>query len=187
MTKPKFTDKQTHDVHKLVYLANEYPDKTIRELGELFAMTMIEVNSAIWRAQDLGLLFVDKQTGYFKVEMVPEKWELGPEVEDLRVNILYVLGKLAEDEQDMEEHAFGVWTAGHGSHNVLTAMKSLLNENKVASYDLDDEQEVPVSKKAKGRGKQPEIVKNTYTFYSLWDNAEQQWGRKQFKDDSKVK
>ena len=42
-----------HLVHQLVYLANEYPDREIHELGGMIQLSRLETDVATWRAQEL--------------------------------------------------------------------------------------------------------------------------------------
>ena len=179
--------KDLQNVHKLVYLANEYQKENIRELGEMFSMTMLDINATIWRARDLGYMIIDDSTGVYKVDTEPEKWQFGAEVEELCDTLLYVFAKLAERETDLEDQEFGQWCAGHLTHDVAVATKKLLNNRQLASYELTTLNEQPVSKKAAGRGKKPKTLESTYTFYTLWENMEQRWGSKRFKDQSKLK
>ena len=153
----------------------------------MMQQSQLETDVAIWRAQDLGYLFVDDKTRLYKVEKVPEKWELGPEITEIENLILYGLKKRGEKEQDLEDGYFGMWVAGLPTHRVLIAVKKLINERKIITYELTAIDTIKPSKKGLGRGKAPKEIENTYTFYSLWDNAEQQWGRKQFKENTRFK
>ena len=66
----------------------------------------------------------------------------------------------------MEETYLSSWTNGYGSHDVLIAMKRLLDGHVLAEYEIEDGD-------------------NTYTFYTNYDTREQQYGRKDFKTDPK--
>lgn len=181
------TPKQVQTMDKLVFLATQYADKTIQELSSLFAMSIFEINTAIWQAQDEGFLYVDKKTGLYKIEKTPEVWEFGIEVEEIMHTILYTFQKLAEEENDLGDHDLSKWASGWLNHDVAVAMKMLLEEHKLAEYEITDVMTLEPSKKGLKRGKEPKVIEDTYTFYSLYENAEQEWGRKQFKDASKLK
>lgn len=187
MAKAKVEGKDLNNVHKLVFLANEYKKESIREVGRLFAMTMLDINATIWRARDLGYLVIDEETGGYTVDTVPDKWQFGVEIDQLMSTIKYVFEKLAEQETDLEDEDLGKWTAGHLTHDVAVAMKRLTDERVIATYEITTSTDVPISKKAKGRGKKPKTFDSTYTFYTLWENMEQQWGRKRFPNKDKIK
>lgn len=187
MPKPKLSDKNLQEVHKLVFLAGEFPNKQMSELGTLFGMSMFDINAAVWRAKDLGLFYVDDKTGFYKVEKEPETWDFGPEVQELMDTVMYVFEKLAEGEHDMEETNFGQWAEGHLTHNVLVTIKKLLKDGKLVSYELTTSNTKEPSKKGLKRGKEPKVIESTYTFYTLPENLEKQWGRKRFPDQSMLK
>lgn len=155
-------------LHKLIYLANEYPDKSITELAELFRIPIIDINAAIWMAQDSGFISVDEKKKTFKVENIPEKWELGKNVAMLVNTLLYVFRRLAKDGSDIEDGNLALWLGGYPTHDTLIAIKYLINENNLVSYTLKD-------------------GKDEYTFYTLTENTGKKWGQKQFKDKAKLK
>lgn len=180
---PKLSDKALQNVHKVVYLAKQYPDRTIRELSGQLTISVFEANAAIWRARELGYLYVDGKTGFYKVEKEPAAWEFGSEVNELMDTIIYVFKKLAEDENDLEDTDLGRWLVGHLPHNQAIAVKKLIEDEVLATYELTDVEQP--SKKGLKRGKKPR--ESTYTFYCLKENLGKEWGRKQFKDASKLK
>lgn len=186
MANEKLTGKPLHDIHKVVYLANEYPKKTIQEIAKMFDLSALDINNAIWRAEDMGYLVIDAD-GKFTVDTVPEKWEFGEGVADLRAQLIYYFKHMARKEADIEETYLGNVTVGYPSQDHFVVIKQMLSDRVLATYTLTDQLEIPVSKKAKARGKQPEVREETYTFYTLWENSEQEWGRKQFRDSTKLK
>ena len=188
MIKPEdLNPKDLQNIHKLVYLAQQYDKKTIRELGEMFSMTMLNVNATIWRARDLGYLKIDDKTGEYSVTSVPEDWRFGEDVEHLMTTLVYTFNKLAEQESDLEDQQLSQWCAGHMTHDYTVAMKRLIENRILATYEETAVVEMPTSKKAKGKGKKAKTYESTYTFYTLWKNLEQRWGRKQFNDQTILK
>lgn len=184
MAKEELSGKALHNVHKVVYMVNEYPSKTLPEIAALFHLPAIDINVAIWRAQDMGFFTVDDE-GKATIHEVPKKWEFGELIDDLCNTIEYTFRRLARDEMDMEENIFGHWTAGYPVHDVMIAMKKLINDKVLVDYEIKDYTEEFLSKKAKGRGKKPEMKESIYTFYTLYENMEMRWGAKQFKEESR--
>lgn len=151
--------------HKVLYLADQYPEKTLKEVIELLALPAIDINTAIWYCQDQGWLTEpDGETGFVKVLKKPAAWSFGPEETALEKLLVYAFEKLNSREQDLEEFFVGQWTTGYFPHDVLIAVKHLLNTKKLHEYQLEDGEE-------------------KYIFYTLYKNREQLWGRKQFKKD----
>jgi hypothetical protein len=183
---PELNERAMQDVHKAVFLCQAYPDKTIREIASLMELGAVDINNALWRAEDLKFIEVEEQRT-FKILKTPETWELGEDVAYLREQLLYTFSHMARSEADIEENYLGNMTKGYPAHDVAIVMKQLLSDGTVVDYQLTNSTEMPLSKKAKGRGEKPEIVKDTYTFYTLAENVEHQWGKKQFGDESRVK
>ncbi len=178
----KLTGKALNNVHKVVFLANEYSTKPMKEISSLVILPPADVNVAIWRAIDMGFLTVDNDDKV-TIHEVPEVWELGEDVEYLKQTIVYLFKHLARDEMDLEENLFGHWTAGYATHDVMIAMKLLLADKVMSTYEITNAEIVK-----KGTKTREEVTRDsTYTFYTLWENNEQMFGRKQFKDQSKLK
>ena len=175
--KTELTGKALENVHKVVFLVNEYPGKSMKEITELFQLPKLDVNVAIWRAQDMGFLTVD-ESGKPTIHEVPDKWELGEVTEHLKETILYCFKRLARDEMDMEENLFGWWTGGYPVHEVMIAMKQLINDKQMIDYEIKEVHKAKKNKPAR---------EETYTFYTLYENMEMRWGTKQFKPGSELK
>lgn len=182
----KFNKRTRENVCKLVYLAQEYPDHNIVELSRLFQTSPIDFNVTAWAAQDLGYLEVDRLTQVVTIKKVPEEEEFGELIEHLLDVIPYSLEKINQEEADIEDNYFGNWTAGYPSHDVMIAVKKLLKDGKIASYEVKNKTEMPLSKKQKGKGVKPEVVVDTYTFYTMPENADKRWGEKQFEDPERL-
>jgi hypothetical protein len=156
------------NVHKLVYLAREYPDKTITEVAGLFSLPALEVNAAIWAAQDMGYIIVDEKTKKATVDMVPDMWRFGKDISNIEGYLVYVFERLSRDETDPEENFLLTWMRGYPTHDVLVALKHVVDEGILSTYTV------------KNAGEK-------YLFYSLARNAEHKWGEKQFRKPIKVK
>jgi hypothetical protein len=164
-------DKIERNAQKLAYLTKVYPDHTLDQTISLFTqMAAVDVNAAIWAAQDLGYLKEpDPETKRAELLHPPKHWDLGETVEHLQDTILYCFRKMAQNETDMEEHALGTWTAGYPAFDVLIATRRLLDDRKLVEYTIDDWDK--------------DGAKNTYKFFCLSENEGKMWGRKQFKED----
>ena len=162
----KYTQKMIENAHKVVFLVKNYPDKNLEHIIAALQMPAIEINNAIWVAVDMGFI-VDPDTTEGKMELLkePEEYQLGQACADLRAMIVFTFNRLATQEKDLEENYMSNWTLGYAGHDVLITLKQLINEHVLATYQLTD----------------PEDTKSTYTFYSLYENSEQMWGRKNFK------
>lgn len=169
------SEKAQIDVHKVVFLANENPKKLITEIAGMFQASPLDVNAAIWRAQDHGFLSIDAK-GKIDVLRVPETWLFGKPVEALLESIPYIFKKLAENEADMESNFFETWSNGYTNQDINIAMAKLKNDKIMGEYVVRD-----MSTNEKG-----EEVSDDYTFYCLFENLEKRWGEKQFKDQKKL-
>lgn len=177
MQKPALEGKIINDVHKVVFYATEYPEKGIKEIAEGFNnMSPIDFNAACWRAQDEGYLSIDKKTGEVKVLRTPDKYEFGDSVNHLIQLTPYILGKLAEVEADPEENFYANYVAGYIGFDVVIAVRYMMREGIMASYEVKDTTEMEDGK----------TVTDTYLFYCLPENVEKRWGEKQFKDQEKL-
>lgn len=157
--------RMTENVHKIAYLVEQYPEKNLEGIIEMLVMPAIEINTGLWLAQDLGILSApDPETGLMTVLKAPKAWEFGKAVTELQEMILYAYGKMNANETDQEEFDYSAWCMGYAAHDALIAMKQLLEQKKMAQYEVVDGE-------------------NTYTFYTLYENGEQEWGRKQFKTE----
>lgn len=193
----KETDLRQADletIHKIVWLMNEYPGKTINEFCDTFLvpeMGIFNINNAIWRAVELGYIVIDDPdfdgTGSYKVDRVPEKYQFGEDIESLMVSVPYLVAKLNVEEGDIMEAQLQKWFApNYARYDTTIALKRLLNDKVIFSYDLTNVNIIEPSKKGKKHGKDPKEIRDTYTFYTLYENGEQRWGVKQFPDQSKV-
>lgn len=171
----KLTGKPLHNVHKVVFLANEYPQHDMKKIAKIMPVSPMDFNVAAWRAQDVGLLTINKDKS-FTVEKLPKKWELGPEVQHVRESLVYYLNHLARSQADLEEVYMSNITMGYPAHDVIIATKQLLNERIIATYDITSDEPIDPKKPELGNNK------STYTFFTLWENLEQRWGAKQFKN-----
>lgn len=185
MLKNQFEEKSMHNVHKVAFLLNEFPDLDIAGVTKMFQLSSIELNVAIWRAQDVGIFTVDEK-GKATIHDLPKDWELGDTIGLLMEHTLYTLARIAVDETDLVENTFLNWFGGYATQDVMICMKHLINQKKIFTYELNDKQVKEQTKKQKGKGAKLEYIDNVYTFYTLYENREMRWGTKSFKDPKKL-
>jgi len=96
--------------------------------------------------------------------------------------MVYTAQKFAIEEMDIEEEILSQFTMGHEPQDVEIAMKLLLQEEKLKTYRIIDS--VVVKKATKKRA--AEVAESAYTFYTLPENYEKEWGRQNFKGKIKL-
>lgn len=161
----KTTSRVLENAHKITYLVKSYPEHKVADVVGLLALPGIDINTAIWRAQEEGFLAepdTEKQTMALLKE--PAKYEFGQSVEVLKDMLIASFTALAKKETDLEEQQLSIWMQGHPAHDCLIALKVLEEEKKLAQYAIEDGD-------------------STYVFFTLYKNKGKQWGRSQFKKD----
>lgn len=174
-----------YDMHKVIYLAKRYPDKTTGDLAEMFEISILDFNAALWRAQDRGFIRVEvdesKKEAEKKLSVIktPKEWKFGPDIEHLMQLLNYAIRRLNEQAQsDLEEGELGMWLMGYTSQDRFIAQNWLVEESKtLATYEVKD-----VDSDEKGKE-----ISSTYTFYTLRENLDKQFGRQQFKNKKALK
>lgn len=148
---------------KVTFLVREYPDHTLGQIIELLGMPAININTAIWYAQEQGWISEpDEETGKVTLLNEPTTWEFGDSTNNLEAMLVYSFNQLVKKETDLEETYLSNWTAGYPSHDVLIALKDLENQGILVQYQLEDGE-------------------NKYVFFTLAENRDKLWGQKQFK------
>lgn len=166
--------RMLHNANKVTFIVQQYPDKKLPEILEILGMAAIDINAALWYANDAGWLKKpDPQTGFIELgKKVPTEWDFGPICDDLEDAIKFAFEHLARDENDLEEMYTHNWMEGYAPRDVMIVLKKLVNDNVLALYAIED----AVNTKP---GDKPE----TYNFYTLYENRDKLWGRKQFDKD----
>lgn len=164
------TEKMTENAHKIAFIKQNYPEHKLNDIINLLQMPAIDINTALWSAQELGFISTpNAETGVLELLSPPETYDFGQTVRDLQSAIVLSFTELAKKETDLEETYFSQWVSGYSTQDVLVAMKDLLNRRVLFEYEIED--------KPDKKGLEP----STYTFYTLYENSEQLWGAKQFK------
>lgn len=160
------------NANKVAYLFQQFPKHSPAEIIALFQMAPVDVNAAMWYAQELGWITeLDKKKDKIKFVKAPKAWNFGERQSTLEDTILYCFKRLAKDETDLDEHFLSDWTNGYPAHDVIIAMKQLLNDKVLFEYILTD-----VDKDGN---------ENAYKFFTLYENLEMQWGKKNFRQAPK--
>lgn len=181
-TKAQSTQRMLELANKFVYLCQAYPEKNIDQIINLYHVPPVDMNCAVWLAIDLGWIKTEERTEEVdetnikgkvvgKKEVVvtypivigkPETWQFGEVEVELENAITYAFVKLNAEEKDLEENYLGGQLNGYAPHDVLIAVKHLLDDGVLHEYEIEDGE-------------------NAYIFYSLKENAGKNWGQKQFK------
>lgn len=156
------------NANKLAFLIKVFPEKKVEEILDLLQMPPIQSNAGIWLAQELGWLS-EVQDAKISFVAAPDKWEFGDITENLIDQIEYCFKHLAHDETDLEEKWLTDWLTGYPPQEILIAMHYLLDERVLSEYEIVDHNK--------------KLGDSTYKFYTLFENLEQRWGKKQFKID----
>lgn len=155
------------NANKVAYMFQQFPKHSVPEIVALLQMPPIDVNAAMWYAQELGFITeLNKKKDQIKFVKAPKTWDFGTLETTLEDSIQYCFRRLAEDETDLDEKFLSDWTAGYPAHDVIIAMKQLLNDRVLAEYLLTDTDK--------------DGNKNEYKFFTLYENSEMQWGKKNF-------
>lgn len=154
------------NAHKVAYIVKSYPEKSMKEVLALLPLPPLAANAAVWTAVELGLLELEGEGDKRVLKLVkePEAWNFGENVEALEQDLTYAFKELAKKEIDLEDHYFGNWLLGYAPHDVDVATKHLLDMGILADYHVLDGE-------------------NDYVFYTLAENRDKEWGRKQFKKE----
>lgn len=172
--------KIVENAQKIAFIVQNYPDHKLPDVMKLLQMSAIDINSALWYAQEAGYIGEpDTETGEIELKAPPETYEFGQAVTDLQEALVFCFGILARRERDLEETYLTEWLKGYTTQDVLVAVKDLLNKKVLAEYEIQDPQLDKKGKPTLDENNDPVI--NLYTFFTLFENGEQLWGAKEFK------
>lgn len=155
------------NANKAIFMCSIYPDLPLTKIATMFQLPAIDINSAIWYAIERGWL-TDNGDGVPPTINENVSYDLGEDVEGLQDMILAGLRHVAKVEKDIEEGFLVQWCNGHPGHTLLFAVKDLIRTGQIGTYSVED--------------LEPEGEKSTYTFYSLPENVDKQWGKREFKN-----
>lgn len=167
---------------KFAKIVSYYPEYSLEELLGMMQMPPIDVNTSIWKAEELQLVVIDgeKQKATLGEKSVSLVWS--EPIPTIKARMIYAFEQINSREADMEEEVLRAWFAGYPIHDVIISYKELVEAGVLSAYKLLDT--APEPEVAGGDGKTP--GENVYTYYTLAGNEQFAWGKKQFKDPSKV-
>lgn len=176
------TKHMKENANKFAYLVRAYPEKNVNDIINLFRLSPIDTNCAIWLATELNWIEIERrkevvekfdakgkktddelvEVPYAKIVEEPESWQFGDTVTELEHTLRYAFEHINKDENDMEENYLSSWLSGYATQDTLVAVKHLIEDGVLHEYQLEDGE-------------------NKYIFYTLKKNADKLWGQKQFK------
>lgn len=159
------TVRMMQNAHKFAYLVNVYPEKEVPKVIDLFRISPVDINCAVWAAMENGIVSAPTpENPFVKLLRAPKEWDFGDDEAELENALLYTFEKLNAEEKDMEENYMHNWSVGYLPQDVLIAVKRLLEKGLLHEYQIEDGE-------------------SAYIFYTLTKNAGKNWGSKQFKID----
>ena len=162
-------ERTTQNAQKIAFLVQQYPTHVMSDILKLIQGPPVDTNSAVWAAVELGYITnPDTSENLATINKLPHKWNFGADVNHLLMTLEFAFEHLAEKEMDLEEVYLSNWTLGYAADDVMIALNLLVGRQVLASYDIEDGE-------------------STYTFFTLAANRDKEWGRKQFKDSTKLK
>lgn len=161
------------NAQKVSYIVSKFPELSFGDIMELVQLPSLDIDAALWRAQDMGWIEVDKKKEFIRLIEIP-RFSFGEEVEGIKDRILYAFKKLGELESDMDDFTLGKWLLGFVARDAVIALKQCLDDGTLCSYTIIDS----------GNKKEGD---NEYTFYTLPENLDKKWGKKQFKNQRKLR
>lgn len=164
--------------HKMLAVAKDKDCKTVGDLTDFFPTAApLDFNCAVWWAQDNELMKLKGKKG--KLELLDgyslSELDDDENVDHLRSVIVYLLEQLEKTEQDPEQNWLISWCEGYHVHDVYTALRVLEDLGAIARYEVKDSTNTE-------EGDDLDI----YTFVTLYNNKDKEWGWKQFKDQSQL-
>lgn len=185
----KFNDRVTQNAHKIHFIASVYQENNLVTLSQYFQIPPIEFNAAAWAGKEMGLFEIDDQNN-ITLASAPEKYQFGELVDHLLDIIPFTIGKINETEAVLEETFLQNWMAGFPEQDQVVAIKTLVQDKKIATKQIVDKDVVPLNREQRRKrkdGKTEEVIESTYTFYTLFENADKDWHEKQFREANKTK
>lgn len=160
--------KILENANKVTFLIENYPEKNLSEIIGMLQIPAIDINNAIWFATEQEWISEpDTDEGTVRHLKRPDDgYHFGQTVTGLQESIIYAFRKLAKKQTDLEENYLGHYLGGYKGHDSLIAMRDLMNKNAIAEYTIADDVQDDGSE---------------YTFYTLAENRDKEWGRLQFK------
>lgn len=157
---------------QLAILNEMHPKQSIKQLAGRLGFSPIYIINALDEGERMGLFTRNKKNSSIKnhqIELNYQDLDLGDDITQILMAIERVIGDANDDEQDVESKTLEFWCVGINPAITEMCIYILKEANIIAEYELSD----------------PKDEKSKYTFYSLYGNEQNKWGKKQFKGGSK--
>ncbi len=158
----------------LAFYSYYYPKETVDDIALDFKLPAANIINGLYYGEREGFFTAKKNGAQFKeiiVSAVPDdNADFGKDLERVKSNIFEIITNINSDEADITDDNLFIWL-GVPFIVAKVALQLLVNEGKLVKYFLRD----------------PKDVKSVYHFYTLTENQDKFWGKKQFKTTLKGK
>lgn len=145
-----------------------HPDWSVSEIATQLGYSTVFIIDALNYAEDMKFISRNLKKDTLLVKSAFKKLsspDFGEDIFALRMAIFRTLNAENLKEQDIEEGLMWQWSNGVRPIFIEIAIDALIGFDAIVKYDLTD----------------PKDDKSVYTFLTLPDHVEHQWGKKQFK------
>jgi len=156
----------------LAFYSYYNPKENVDAIAMDFKIPAALIINALYYGERVGIFTAKKEGPQYKEIVVPvvpdDTSDFGPDFDRVKSNILEVITNLNSDEEDITDDNLFIWL---GVPLVVSksALQLLLNEGKLTKYWIVD----------------PKDPKSKYNFYTLTENKDKFFGKKQFKQQPK--
>ena len=156
----------------LAFYSYYHPKETVDEIALDFKLPAALIVNGLYYGERKGLYVAKKKGPQFKeitVTAVPDNnSNFGADLERVKSNIFETITNLNSDAEDITDDNLFIWL-GVPFIVAKSALQLLVNEKKLVKYRIID----------------PKDKKSIYHFYTLVENKDKFYGKKQFKRVSK--
>lgn len=156
----------------LAFYSYYHPKESVDAIALDFKIPAAIIVNALYYGERAGIFKAKKEGPQYKEIVVPvvpdNNSDFGADFERVKSNILETITNLNSDEEDITDDNLFIWL---GVPLVVSrsALQLLINEGKLAKYWIID----------------PKDPKSKYHFYTLTENKDKMFGKKQFKRNTK--
>jgi len=158
----------------LAFYSYYHPGETVDEIAIDFKLPAAMIINGLYYGERNGIFTAKKKGTQFKeilVSAVPDNnADFGKDLERVKSNIHEIITNLNSDKSDITDDNLFIWL-GVPFIVAKVALRLLVNEGKIVRYWIRD----------------PKDAKSKYNFYTLTENKDELFGRKQFKRQPKQK
>ena len=151
----------------LAFYSYYHPTETIDDIAVDFKIPAAIIVNGLYYGERVGLFTAKKKGPQFKeiiVQVVPDdNSDFGKDMDRVKGNIYETITNLNSDNEDITDDNLFIWL-GVPLVVAKTALQLLVNQKQLVKYRIIDPKD-----------------KSKYYFYTLPENKDQLFGRKQFK------